>query len=65
MYSMNSSLCKDIETVFFMTSGKNYLISSTLVKEIFKYNRDISKFVPTVVARYLKKALKSKKEDEK
>ncbi|MCK5073138.1 MAG: pantetheine-phosphate adenylyltransferase [Bacteriovoracaceae bacterium] len=51
--SMNYHLFPDIETVFLMTGGKFYFISSTMVKEAFKWGGDISKFVPVVVEKYL------------
>lgn len=53
MASMNQKLYPDLETVFLMTRGKHYFISSTLVKEIYNHGGDISEFVPDTVAKYL------------
>ncbi|PIP94784.1 MAG: pantetheine-phosphate adenylyltransferase [Bdellovibrio sp. CG12_big_fil_rev_8_21_14_0_65_39_13] len=55
MASMNQKLYPDLETVFLMTRGKHYFISSTLVKEIFHHGGDISEFVPPTIAKYLVK----------
>ena len=56
MASMNNKLYPDIETVFLMTEGQNYYISSSLVKEVYKHDGDVSEFVPSVVNNWLKKA---------
>lgn len=50
----NSSLSDGIKTVFLTTRPKYNFISSSTVKEIIKYNGDISKFVPESVNLYLK-----------
>lgn len=50
MASMNRKLNSQLETVFFTTGENLYYISSSLVKEVFKYGGDISKFVPKVIA---------------
>jgi pantetheine-phosphate adenylyltransferase len=55
MASMNRRINPDCDTVFFTTSEKLYYISSTLVKEVFYHNGDITGFVPKVVYEELKK----------
>lgn len=55
MASMNNKLFDDIETVFFMTQGQYYFISSTLVRELHSHNGDISDFVPATILKYLNK----------
>jgi len=55
MASMNRKINPDCDTVFLMTSEKLYYISSSLVKEVFNHNGDISSFVPTLVYEALKK----------
>ena len=50
----NSALCSDIKTVFLTTKPKYNFISSTTIKEIWKNDGDISKFVPEPVYNYLK-----------
>lgn len=50
----NSALCDDIKTVFLTTKPKYNFISSSTIKEIYKNNGDISKFVPNAVNEYLK-----------
>lgn len=54
MSSMNNKLFDDIETVFFMTEGQYYFISSTLVREIYGHGGDISDFVPPTILKFLK-----------
>jgi pantetheine-phosphate adenylyltransferase len=52
---MNRSLCRDIETVFFMTSEAHASVSSTLVKEVARLGGDVRAKVPPPVARALSK----------
>ncbi len=51
----NSALAPSITTVFLITKPKYNFISSSTVKEIAKYNGDISKFVPECVVKYFSK----------
>ena len=49
MASMNRKINSDCDTVFLMTSEKLYYISSSLVKEVFLHNGDITSFVPPLI----------------
>jgi len=51
----NRNLAPSIETIFLMPSEKNIFVSSSLVKEIAALNGDISRLVPSVVAKALRK----------
>jgi pantetheine-phosphate adenylyltransferase len=53
---MNSSIGREIETLFMMTSLQYGYLSSSIVKEVCSLNGDIDSFVPMEI----KKALKSK-----
>lgn len=55
MASMNRKINPDCDTVFLMTSEKLYYISSSLVKEVYTHNGDITPFVPPLVLEELKK----------
>lgn len=44
---MNRFMENDIETIFLLTEAKHTPVSSTILREILKYNGDVSKFVPT------------------
>lgn len=55
MASMNNHLNPEIETFFLPTGGNHYFISSSLIKELHQYGRDISDFVPKSILEYLKK----------
>jgi len=55
MASMNQQLNPDLETVFLMTRGRHYFISSTLVKEIFRHGGDVQEFVPLNVMTQMQK----------
>lgn len=55
MASMNNKLFSDIETLFFMTEGQYYFVSSTLVREIYSHGGDISDFVPKTILKFLNK----------
>ena len=43
---INQELAEDIETVFLMTKPDDAAISSSLVREILSFGRDVSKFIP-------------------
>jgi len=53
----NRNLAPGIETIFLMPSEKNIFVSSSLVKEIAALNGDVSRLVPLVVAKALRKKL--------
>ncbi len=55
MASMNRKINPECDTVFLMTSEKLYYISSSLVKEVYTHNGDITPFVPPLVLEELKK----------
>lgn len=57
MASMNNKLYPELETVFLVTEGQNYYISSSLVKEIYNHGRDVSEFVPEAILDRLVKKL--------
>ncbi|MGY3714033.1 pantetheine-phosphate adenylyltransferase [Sutcliffiella cohnii] len=54
--STNRVLDETIETLFMMTNNQYSFLSSSIVKEIAKYNGEVSELVPPVV----KKALQEK-----
>ena len=57
MTGMNARLEPSIETVFLMSSENQHFISSKLVKEVFKFNGDISSFVSSNVLKKMKNKL--------
>ena len=54
---MNRRLGVDIDTVFLMTSEKDFYVSSSLVKEVAQFGGDVHGLVPEHVERALKKRL--------
>lgn len=58
MASMNRNLNSNVETVFMMTSQNLYFVSSSMVKELYLYGGDISKYVPAPVVRALGRKFK-------
>lgn len=54
MALMNRKMNSDIDSVYFMPNEKNSYLSSSVVKEIVRFNGDISKFVPENVEKSLK-----------
>ena len=52
---MNSSIGREIETLFMMTSLQYGYLSSSIVKEVGSLNGDIDKFVPPQVKKALRK----------
>jgi pantetheine-phosphate adenylyltransferase len=53
--SMNRVLNEDIETFFIMTNNQFSFLSSSIVKEVAKYNGNISELVPPLVETALHK----------
>jgi pantetheine-phosphate adenylyltransferase len=58
MALMNKHLYPDIETVFMMASPEYLYVSSSRLKELVQFGRDVSEFVPASVAQKLKERLK-------
>ncbi|HCL56852.1 MAG TPA: pantetheine-phosphate adenylyltransferase [Spirochaetia bacterium] len=52
---MNKELYPEQETIFLMASSQYSFVSSNLMKEVFNYNGDISKYVPPKVLEEMKK----------
>ncbi|MDT8859142.1 pantetheine-phosphate adenylyltransferase [Alkalihalobacillus sp. MEB130] len=53
--SINKKLGPEIETFFMMTNNHYSYLSSSIVKEVAKYNADVSDIVPEAVAKALRK----------
>jgi pantetheine-phosphate adenylyltransferase len=51
---MNRKLAPDIHTVFLMSSFAHIFVSSSILKDIASHGREVSEFVPAVVAQRLK-----------
>lgn len=54
----NKVLNENLETVFMVTNQKYMYLSSTIVKEVARYGRDISPFIPSPILADIEKALK-------
>ena len=46
---MNHFMKNDIETVFLLTEAKHTPVSSTILREIIKYDGDVCKFIPKCI----------------
>jgi pantetheine-phosphate adenylyltransferase len=57
---MNRRLGRDIDTVFLMTSEKDFYVSSSLVKEVAQFGGDITGLVPPGVERALVERVRRK-----
>lgn len=58
MALMNRELDNELESIFLMSSKQYTFLSSSLVKEVAKFDGDISTIVPEVVGVALKKKLR-------
>jgi pantetheine-phosphate adenylyltransferase len=58
MALMNKHLYPEIETVFMMASQEYLYVSSSRLKELVQFGRDVSEFVPAAVGQQLKERLK-------
>jgi pantetheine-phosphate adenylyltransferase len=54
MASINRLLDQKIETFFMMTNNQFSFLSSSIVKEVAKYNANVSSLVPPIVEKALK-----------
>lgn len=54
MASINRELNPDAETIFMMTNPKYSYLSSSVVKEIARFNGNVSEFVPPIIEKHLK-----------
>ncbi len=52
---LNHSINSEIETLFIPTEQKYFLIRSSSIKEVARYDGDVSAMVPEIVCRELKK----------
>lgn len=50
---MNRELAPEIETVFLMSGFAQIFVSSSILKDVTSHGRDVSQFVPAVVAKRL------------
>lgn len=55
----NRKLSKQVDTVFLMPSENHFFLSSRLIKEISSLKGDIAQYVPSFVAREIRKRLSS------
>ncbi len=58
MALMNKHLHPGLETVFMMASQRYLYVSSSRLKELVRFGRDIGEFVPPVVAKRLREKLR-------
>jgi pantetheine-phosphate adenylyltransferase len=58
MASMNKQLNPEVETLFMMTAHNLFFVSSSMIKELFRYGGDISPYVPEIVVQRLKEKMK-------
>src|SRR4029077_13652120 len=54
MASMNKQINPQVETLFMMTAQDLYFVSSSMIKELFRYGGDIAQYVPKPVLKMLR-----------
>ena len=57
MAMMNAHMKPDVETVFLMTSAKWFYVSASRMRELVRFGRDVSEFVPQLAAKRLSEKL--------
>ena len=57
MALMNKRLYADVETVFMLPSQEYMFVSSSRLKELVRFGRDVEEFVPAEVAKRLRQRL--------
>ena len=61
---INNKLDSNLDTMFFTTSTEYAYLSSTIVREIASYHRDVSELVPPYVEQKLKQKFRERIEGE-
>ncbi len=61
MASMNKQINHQVETLFMMTSQDLFFVSSSMIKELFRYGGDVSPYLPSKVLDRLKNKVNLKK----
>ena len=61
MAQTNRVLAPDVDTVFLTTSLEYAYVSSTIMKEVARYNGDLSKFAPPEIIQVLQDKLQEEK----
>ncbi len=51
---MNRKLCPEITTIFLMPNEKFTYLNSSIIRELARFNSDVSDFVPEIVCKKLK-----------
>lgn len=64
LYNINRDIGDDIDTLFFPAKSEHLYISSTFVKEMLLYKRDISAYVPEKVNDFIMKLMQNGTRDE-
>jgi pantetheine-phosphate adenylyltransferase len=57
MALMNKHLFPEVETIFMMPSQEYLYVSSSRLKELVQFGRDVQEFVPPIVAKKLRERL--------
>ncbi len=60
---MNRRIAPSIDTVFFMTDEANFYVSSSLVKEVARFDGDVTSFVPKIVREALERRVAEQNAD--
>lgn len=58
--NFNRKICDEIDTVFLMTEGEYSFLSSSSVRELARFNGDVSPFVPKIVVQAIQKKIQKK-----
>ena len=60
MASMNQQISAKAETIFMMTRPHLFFVSSSMIKELYRYGGDVSPYVPPQVVEYLNRKFPGK-----
>ena len=63
MAMVNSKLNPDLDTVFFPSSEKYTYLSSSVAKELARYDADLEEFLPREILEDVKKKMKKRSEE--
>ena len=66
MYQMNAEMCPEVETIFLLASKQYSFLSSSILKELARFGRNVENYTPIVAGKaLLQKLNKTSNEVEK
>ncbi|MDE6655798.1 MAG: hypothetical protein K2J85_02270, partial [Anaeroplasmataceae bacterium] len=60
LFQYNRDISPNVETILLLPSTKNQFVSSSAIKELVRFNCDISKYVPKAIEKDITESFKKR-----